>query len=133
MRTGWIVASGTAALTLGLTLGAPPAHAAGKQVDQITCEEFLALNPNDQQRIAYWVDGYQMAKGEAANWNGRIRQVRPADWQKLTAELLGETAAAGYRGRYRLSSGGESMPAAFKHWATRDGSTNNACEVTSTE
>ena len=65
MRTGWIVASGTAALTLGLALGAPPVHAAGKQVDQITCEEFLALNPNDQQRIAYWVDGYQMAKGEA--------------------------------------------------------------------
>jgi hypothetical protein len=66
MRTGWIVASGTAALTLGLTLGAPLARAAGKQVDQITCEEFLALNPNDQQRIAYWVDGYQVAKGEAA-------------------------------------------------------------------
>lgn len=32
----------------------------------ITCEEFLALNPNDQQRTAYWVDGYQEAKGEAA-------------------------------------------------------------------
>ena len=36
------------------------------QVDTITCEEFLALNPNDQNRIAYWVDGYQAAKGEAA-------------------------------------------------------------------
>ena len=36
-----------------------------KQVDRITCEEFLALDPNDQQRIAYWVDGYEAAKGEA--------------------------------------------------------------------
>jgi len=35
-------------------------------VDQITCEEFLALDPDDQQRIAYWVDGYQVAKGEVA-------------------------------------------------------------------
>ena len=29
-------------------------------------KEFLAMNPADQQRIAYWVDGYQVAKGEAA-------------------------------------------------------------------
>jgi hypothetical protein len=49
-------------------LAAPPARAVSKtkQVDQITCEEFLALDPADQQRIAYWVDGYQSAKGEAA-------------------------------------------------------------------
>src|SRR5438128_10137650 len=44
-----------------------PIGAAGKQkqVDQITCDEFLALDPDDQQRIAYWLDGYQAAKGEA--------------------------------------------------------------------
>jgi hypothetical protein len=42
------------------------AEAKSKQVDQITCEEFLAMNPDDQQRIAYWVDGYAVAKGEAA-------------------------------------------------------------------
>jgi hypothetical protein len=41
-------------------------QAAPKQVDQITCEEFLALNPDDQNRIAYWVDGYETSKGEAA-------------------------------------------------------------------
>jgi hypothetical protein len=35
-----------------------------KRVDQITCEEFLALDPDGQQRIAYWVDGYEEAKGE---------------------------------------------------------------------
>src|SRR5262249_56540370 len=27
---------------------------------------FLGLNPDDQQRIAYWVDGYAQAKNEAA-------------------------------------------------------------------
>src|SRR5271165_4092094 len=37
-----------------------------KKVDEITCEDFLAMNPNDQQRIAYWVDGYAQAKSEAA-------------------------------------------------------------------
>ena len=36
------------------------------RVDQITCEEFLAPDLDDQQRIAYWVDGYEEAKGEAA-------------------------------------------------------------------
>jgi hypothetical protein len=35
-------------------------------VDQITCEEFLAPDLDDQQRIAYWVDGYEEAKGTAA-------------------------------------------------------------------
>jgi acid stress chaperone HdeA len=52
----------------GWLLTAGPAGAARdkKQVDRITCEEFLALDPDDQQRIAYWVDGYQSAKDEAA-------------------------------------------------------------------
>jgi len=55
------------AVFAGLVTVAPVGAAAKqKQVDQITCEEFLALNPDDQQRIAYWVDGYQVAKGEAA-------------------------------------------------------------------
>ena len=31
-------------------VGAAPKQ---KQVDQITCDEFLALDPDDQQRIAY--------------------------------------------------------------------------------
>jgi len=51
----------------GLLTAAPVrADSKKKQVDQITCEEFLALNPDDQQRIAYWIDGYQVSKGEAA-------------------------------------------------------------------
>ena len=49
-----------------LVSGPVGAESKKKQVDQITCEEFLALNPDDQQRIAYWVDGYQVSKGEAA-------------------------------------------------------------------
>jgi hypothetical protein len=56
-----------AVVAAALLAGAPaPAEAKSKQVDQITCEEFLALDADDQQRIAYWVDGYATAKGEAA-------------------------------------------------------------------
>jgi hypothetical protein len=36
-----------------------------RKIDGITCEQFLALNPDDQNRIAYWVDGYAQAKTEA--------------------------------------------------------------------
>ena len=63
-----IIVSATAGLVLGSLVAAAPARAESKskQVDQITCEEFLAMKPDDQQRIAYWVDGYQAAKGEAA-------------------------------------------------------------------
>jgi hypothetical protein len=56
----------TAAVAGLLTAAPVRAESKKKQVDQITCEEFLALNPEDQQRIAYWVDGYQTSKGEAA-------------------------------------------------------------------
>jgi len=49
-----------------LAIAPTPAQAKSAQVDKITCEEFLALDPDDQQRIAYWVDGYQVSKGEAA-------------------------------------------------------------------
>jgi hypothetical protein len=68
VRKDWIIGSMAAGLMLGSLLVGGPARAASKnkQVDQITCEEFLALNPEDQQRIAYWVDGYQTSKGEAA-------------------------------------------------------------------
>jgi len=68
MRSGLLVGSLAFGAVLGGLLCAGPGAAADgkKRVDQITCEEFLALNPDDQQRIAYWVDGYQEAKGEAA-------------------------------------------------------------------
>ena len=68
MRTKRIIGWTSAGLVLGGVLAVAPGRveAKSKQVDQITCEEFLALNPDDQQRIAYWVDGYQVAKGEAA-------------------------------------------------------------------
>ncbi len=55
-----------AVLGVLLTAGPTPAAAANKRLDQITCEEFLALDPDDQERIAYWVDGHEEAKGEAA-------------------------------------------------------------------
>jgi len=67
MRTRGIVAVVTIGVAIAGPMAAVPGLAAdkNKQVDKITCEEFLALNPDDQQRIAYWVDGYQVAKGEA--------------------------------------------------------------------
>ena len=65
-RKNWMAGSIVAGIVVGGFLAPGPAGAASKQVDTITCEEFLALNPNDQNRIAYWVDGYQAAEGEAA-------------------------------------------------------------------
>ena len=56
----------TAAAGSLLTAGPARAESKKKQVDQITCEEFLALNPDDQERVAYWIDGYETSKGEAA-------------------------------------------------------------------
>ena len=66
MRTVRIIGLVAMGGVLGGLVGAAPARAASKQVDQITCEEFLALNESDQNKIAFWVDGYQAAKGEAA-------------------------------------------------------------------
>jgi hypothetical protein len=65
MRKQLIGALAFGALCGGLVADAP-AWAASKKIDTITCEEFLALDPADQERIAYWIDGYQQAKGEAA-------------------------------------------------------------------
>jgi len=63
-------ASMIASLALGVFLAAvttaESASAASKKVDQVTCEEFLAMDPDNQNRIAYWIDGYSAAKGEAA-------------------------------------------------------------------
>jgi len=65
---GWIVGvTGLAVVAASATIAAPAgAESKTKKVDEITCEDFLALNPSDQQRIAYWVDGYAQAKNEAA-------------------------------------------------------------------
>ncbi len=66
MQKRWIMGPLAVGAVLGGLVATEPACAASKQVDQITCEEFLALNPEDQNKIAFWVDGYQVAKGEAA-------------------------------------------------------------------
>ena len=61
--TKWIPGAVVLATMLGAGAGAL-ADSKPRKVDQITCEEFLTLNPTAQQRIAYWVDGYAQAKGE---------------------------------------------------------------------
>jgi hypothetical protein len=64
----WIASVAAFGIAAGMLVGAGSAQAKGsaKKIDTITCEEFLAMNPDDQNRIAYWVDGYAQAKGEAA-------------------------------------------------------------------
>jgi hypothetical protein len=64
-----ILVSATAGFVLGSLVAAAPARAESKsaQVDQMTCEAFLAMKPDEQQRMASWVDGYQTAKGDAAD------------------------------------------------------------------
>jgi hypothetical protein len=68
MKHEWILGSMIVGVVCSgsMITGSARAESKSKQVDQITCEEFLALNPDDQQRIAYWVDGYSVAKGETA-------------------------------------------------------------------
>ena len=66
MRNDWIIGSVAASLVFGGLLVVAPVDAGSKKVDEITCEEFLAMNPDNQNRVAYWVDGYASAKGEAA-------------------------------------------------------------------
>ena len=63
-----IIVSAAAGFVLGSFVAAAPARAesTSTQVDQMTCEAFLAMHPDDHQRIASWVDGYQTAKGDAA-------------------------------------------------------------------
>jgi len=56
----WIVAVAAG----GIALGGPSAQAAAKNVDNITCEEFLVMNPENQNRIAYWVAVAGYADGE---------------------------------------------------------------------
>lgn len=64
--TRWIGGIMMAAAMGGLLTTTVRAEAKSRKVKEITCEEFLALNPDDQQRIAYWVDGFATAKDEAA-------------------------------------------------------------------
>jgi hypothetical protein len=68
MRTTRWIGGIVMAVAVGgvVTLTPVRAEAKSKKIKEITCEEFLALNPEDQQRIAYWVDGFATAKDEAA-------------------------------------------------------------------
>jgi hypothetical protein len=59
MKKRSIIVSVAVASVLGLWV-ALPAHAGDKkQVDMITCEDFVKMSPAAQERAAYWVDGYQ--------------------------------------------------------------------------
>ena len=65
---------------VGVLAGGTLARAAEKKVDEITCAEFLALNPDHQDRIAYWVDGYAASSGpESVRAVGFDKFGRPVD------------------------------------------------------
>jgi HdeA/HdeB family protein len=67
MKQQSIVVSAALASALGSLLVALPAHGGEKkQADQITCEDFLKMAPASQERIAYWVNGYQHGQGNPA-------------------------------------------------------------------
>src|SRR5262249_41161656 len=62
-----IIVSTALTSALGSLLVALPVHGAEKkQADQITCEDFLKMAPASQERIAYWVNGYQHGQGNPA-------------------------------------------------------------------
>ena len=77
-----IIGSVTAGLALGGLLAAAPLRAEPKkrQVDEITWEEFLALDPDGQQRIAYGVDGHQPVGALVEECKATPRDTL---WQKL--------------------------------------------------
>jgi hypothetical protein len=52
---------------VGIAVGGLSARAAEKRVEEITCEEFLTMKPESQDRIAYWVDGYAEAKNQGSS------------------------------------------------------------------
>jgi HdeA/HdeB family len=67
MKRRSIIVSAALASTLGALTQALPVQAGDKKpVDQITCEDFLKMAPASQERVAYWVDGYQAAQGKSA-------------------------------------------------------------------
>ena len=67
MRKQSIVVSTALASALGSLLVAWPVQGGEKkQADQITCEDFLKMAPASQERIAYWVNGYQHGQGNPA-------------------------------------------------------------------
>jgi acid stress chaperone HdeA len=67
MKTRSIFVSAALAAALGNLLVALPAKGGEKkQADQITCEDFLKMAPASQERIAYWVNGYQHGQGNPA-------------------------------------------------------------------
>jgi hypothetical protein len=67
MKNQSIIVSATVASALGVLVVALPVQAGEKQqVDMITCEQFLKMAPAAQERVAYWVDGYQEGTGKSA-------------------------------------------------------------------
>lgn len=59
MKNQSIIVSVAAASALGLWIASPAQAGEKKQVNMITCEDFVKMSPAAQERAAYWVDGYQ--------------------------------------------------------------------------
>jgi len=63
---GWIAALAAGGIALGSGTAQAAETAADTRVDKITCTEIVAMNPEDQNRIAYWVQGYADAENESS-------------------------------------------------------------------
>ena len=67
MKTRSIIVSAALASLLGaLALALPVQAGEKKPADMVTCEDFLKMAPANQERIAYWVNGYQAAQRKNA-------------------------------------------------------------------
>ena len=62
MRKEWISRSMALVVALaGLAASTTPSR---EELNRVTCEEFLALRPDDQQRIVAQLAAYRSAKGD---------------------------------------------------------------------
>jgi len=48
--------------SLGFVSNAVAADKADKKIENVTCEEFLALDTQNQNQIVYWIHGYEYGK-----------------------------------------------------------------------
>jgi hypothetical protein len=87
MKKNSIVVSAALGSALGSLLVALPVQGGEKKpADQITCEDFLKMAPASQERVAYFVNGYQHGQSNPA--------VEVIEFDKFTGQPIGEIVEA---------------------------------------